>query len=130
MTRWRTHSLCEQVSKNAANLPPGAEADVNKKIDDMLMDFPIEEMLQAMIPVYQKHWTGADVDAMVAFYSTPRGQKILKDLPAATAEAMQAAMPIIQKRMEAMTERVQQEVAQMTKDSKTKPAGNSQARPN
>ncbi len=87
-------------------------------------------MLQATIPVYQKHWTKADVDAMVAFYSTPTGQKMLKELPATMAEAMQAITPIMRKRMDAMTERVHQEVAQMVKDSKTKPGGSSQATPN
>ncbi len=115
----------DQVSKNAANLPPDSEARINKMTDDMLKDFPVEEMLQATIPVYQKHWTKADVDAMVAFSSTPTGQKMLKEFPATMAEAMQAITPIIRKRMDAMTERVQQEIAQMVKDSKTKPGGNS-----
>ena len=103
---------------------------MNKMTDDMLKDFPLEEMLQAMIPVYQKHWTKADVDVMVAFYSTPTGQKIWKELPATMAEVMQAINPIMQKRMGAMMERIQQQVAQMVKDSKTKPGANSQATPN
>jgi hypothetical protein len=121
----------EQVSKNAQNLPPDVETRMDKMMDDMLKDFPIEEMLQAMIPVYQKHWTKADVDAMVAFYSTPTGQKILREMPATMAEAMQAMNPIMQKRMKAMMDRVQQEIAQMTKDSKVKPVPmNSPATPN
>jgi hypothetical protein len=130
MTKQMRQMVHEQVSKNAANLPPDSEARINKMTQDMLKDFPVEEMLQATIPVYQKHWTKADVDAMVAFYSTPTGQKMLKELPATMAEAMQAITPIMRKRMDAMTERVQREVAQMVKDSKTKPGGNSQVTPN
>jgi hypothetical protein len=51
-------------------------------------------------------------------------------MPAMTTEAMQAVMPLLQQRVEAMTQRVQQEVAQMMKDSKTKPGEKSQAPPN
>jgi hypothetical protein len=120
----------DEVTKNAANLPPDFEARMNKMSEDMLKEFPLEEMLEATIPVYQKHWTKDDVNAMVAFYSTPTGQKILKELPATMAEAMQAMQPIMQRRMQVMTERVQQEVAQTLRDSKPKSGKKSQATPN
>jgi hypothetical protein len=110
----------EQISKDLDKLPPDFETRMNKMTDDMLKTFPVDEMLDAMIPVYQKHWTKGDVDAMVAFYSTPTGQKILRELPATMAEAMQAMQPLMQKQMNGMMERVQQQVAQMMKDSKTK----------
>jgi uncharacterized protein len=127
----QTHQMVHaQISKNAANLPPDFEARMNKMTDDELKNFPVEEMLQAMIPVYQKHWTKGDVDAMVAFYSTPTGQKVLRELPATMAEAMQAMQPIMQKQMNGMMARVQQEVAQMVKDSKIKTGQSSQATPN
>ena len=119
-----------QISKDAANLPPDFEARMNKMTDEELKNLPVEEMLQAMIPVYQKHWTKGDVDAIVAFYSTPTGQKVLRELPATMAEGMQAVTPIIQKRMNGMMERVQQEVAQMVKESKSKAGQSSQATPN
>ena len=119
-----------QISKNAANLPPDFEERMNKMLDEELKNFPVEEMLQAMIPVYQKHWTRGDVDAMTAFYSTPTGQKVLRELPATMAEAMQVMQPIMQKRMSGMMERVQQEVAQTIKESKTKTTPSSQATPN
>jgi hypothetical protein len=67
--------------------------------------------------VYQKHLTKGDVDALVTFYSSPTGQKILKDMPAMSAEAMQAASPIIQKMMVKAMDRVQEEVAQAQKAS-------------
>ncbi len=110
----------DQVAKDAANLPPDFEASVIKMTNDMLKDFPVEEMLQAMIPVYQRHWTKSDVDAMVAFYSSPTGQRLLKDMPTTLEEAMQAVQPILQKKMKAMMERVEQEVAEVMKNSKTK----------
>jgi hypothetical protein len=56
----------------------------------------------------------------VAFYSTPTGQKLMRELPEITAEAMQTAMPLLRKNIETMNQRVQEEVAAMVKESGTK----------
>ena len=130
MTNQMRQVVHTQVSKNAANLPPDFEARMNRMLEDELKSFPIEEMFQAMIAVYQRHFTKGDVDALVAFYSSPTGQKILKDMPATVAEAMQAMQPIMQKRMETMMERVDQQIAQMVKDSKPKASKKPEATPN
>jgi hypothetical protein len=108
----------DQLSKERASLPPDAEERMNKRTDEILKNLPIEEMLQAMIPVYQKHWTKGDVDNMIAFYATPTGQKLLKDMPQTTAEAMQALRPVMQKHMETMKQQLEQEVAQLKKEYK------------
>jgi hypothetical protein len=81
------------------------------RIDDLMAetmkDFPVDGMLDDMIPVYQKHLTKPDVDAMISFYSSPTGQKILREMPAMTSEGMQAAYGRLQKQIEAMMDRVQ-----------------------
>ncbi len=120
----------EQYLKEKDRLPADFEARMNKMTDDTMKGFPWEEMLQSMVPVYQKHMTKGDIDAVVAFYSSPTGQKLLREMPAVMAEAMEAAMPIILKHVDAMTERVQQQVAEMLKESGPKPGEKSQATPN
>jgi uncharacterized protein len=120
----------DQYVKDKDKLPADFEARMNKMMDDTMKAFPWDEMLQSMVPVYQKHFTKGDVEALVTFYGSPTGQKILRELPAITAEAMQSMMPLLQKQMEAMTERVQQEMAQMIKDPKAKPGQKPQATPN
>ncbi len=94
-------------------------------MDDMPEDFPIEDVLQVMIPVYQKHLTKGDVEVLTAFDSGPTGQKVLKEMPAITTEAMQASMGIIQKMITRAEERVQSEIAQMQKQTE----GNSTKQP-
>lgn len=74
-------------------------------------------MQEAMVPVYQKHLTKGDVAALTAFYSTPTGQKMLKELPQISAEAMQAVMPIIQKMTAKTMEQVREQIAQLQKQS-------------
>jgi hypothetical protein len=120
MTKQVHQMVHEQISKDLDKLPPDFESRMNKMTDDMVKTLPVDEMLDAMIPVYQKHWTKGDVAALVAFYSTPTGQKVLRELPSTMAEAMQALQPIMQKQMKGMVERVQQEVAQTVKDSRAK----------
>ena len=97
----------EQYLKDKNRLPADFEARMNKMMDDMMKSFPWDEMLDAMVPVYQKHLTKGDVDALVAFYSTATGQKLIKEMPEITGEAMQEMMPLMRKSMDAMTQRMQ-----------------------
>jgi hypothetical protein len=120
----------EQYLKDKDKLPADFELRMNKVMDDYIKGLPIEEMLQAMIPAYQKHFTKRDIDGLVAFYSSPTGRKVIQELPAITAEAMQAMMPLMRKQIDAMSDRMQEQVAQMKKESGVKPAEKSQASPN
>jgi hypothetical protein len=120
----------EQYLKDKDKLPADFEARMNKIMDDYMKNLPVEEMVQAMIPAYQKHFTKGDVDGLVAFYSSPIGQKVIQELPAITAEAMQSMMPLMRKQMDVMTHHMQEQVAQMIKESGVKPAAKSQASPN
>jgi uncharacterized protein len=108
----------EQYLKDKDKLPPNFEERMSNRMEENFRNMPFDEMLQAMVPVYQKHFTKGDVDALLAFYSSPTGQKMIRELPAITAEAMQAMMPILREKMDAMSQRMQQEVAQMMKDYK------------
>lgn len=105
----------QQFLKDQANLPPDFETKMNGIMDEMLNDMPFDQMVQAMVPVYQKHFTHGDIESLIAFYSAPVGQKVLREMPAITGEAMQTMMPIMSKRMDAIRERIQQEVAASVK---------------
>lgn len=108
----------EQFLKDKDKLPPDFEDRMAKMMDDSMKSLPWDEMLDSMVPVYQKHFTKGDVNALIAFYGTATGQKLLRDMPAIMQEAMENMMPLMKKQMEAMNARMQQEVAQMMKDYK------------
>ena len=120
----------EQYLKDKDKLPPDFEGRMNKMIDDEIKSFPWDQMLDAMIPVYQKHLAKRDVDAMAAFYSGPTGQKLLREMPAIMGDAMQAMMPVIRKRMDGMTERMQEQIAEMMKNPAPKSGKAAQPSPN
>lgn len=108
----------EQCAKEKDNLPADCEARMNQHMDDMMKKMPFDEMMDAMIPTYEKHFTKGDMDALTAFYSAPTGQKILREMPAIMSEAMEAMMPIMRKNIDNMTAGLQDQVAQMKGASK------------
>jgi hypothetical protein len=75
-----------------------------------------------MVPVYQKHLTKGDVDALVAFYSSPTGKKFLIEMPAITSESMQAITPLVQKTMGDASDRLAKEVEAMQEEQNKKSA--------
>jgi len=119
--------MSEQFAKDKDKLPADFEAHMNKMIDDLLKDMPFDEMMQAAVPVYQKHFTKGDIDSLVAFYSSPTGQKILREMPAIMSESMQAMMPIMRQSLDKVNQRVQAEVTEMLKNNQKKPVKSSPA---
>jgi hypothetical protein len=106
----------EQYLKDKDKLPPDFESRMSKMMDDMIRNMPFDEMMQAMIPAYQKHFTHGDIAALNAFYSSPVGQKFLHETPEVTGEAMQAMMPILTKYTQQWQERMQKEIKEMVEN--------------
>jgi len=111
----------QQYMKDKDNLPADYESKMTARMDDMLANMPMDEMMQAMIPAYQKHFTKGDIDNLVAFYSTPTGEKVLREMPAMMAESMQDMMPIITKYTQSIETRLKKETDDMIAQGK-KPA--------
>jgi hypothetical protein len=91
-----------------------ADALANK----IMNEISVSDIINDMVPVYQNHLSKTDVAEMIKFYSTPTGQKILREMPAMTAEGMQAMQPRLRKQMD----QISREIDQMVKDEKAKSA--------
>jgi len=114
-------TLMHSELQKTPNLPPDAMEKMDKFYDKLLADLPMDDLLNAMKPVYAKHFTKGDIDTIVAFYGTPTGKKMLADMPAVTQEAMQASSSVMQKYMEHVQQQVQDLMAQMLKESESDP---------
>jgi uncharacterized protein len=108
----------QQYMKDKDNLPADYESKMTARMDDMLANMPMDEMMQAMIPAYQKHFTKGDIDNLVAFYSSPTGEKLLRETPAIMAEAMQDMMPIMSKYTDTVKQTLLKETDDMIAQSK------------
>ncbi len=111
------HKMVHEQAKDQTNLPANFEAQLDKTMDDSIDSLPIDDFLQAIAPVYQKYFTKGDIDALVAFYSSPTGQKVLRETPAITAEAMEASSGVMKKMMANMQQQVQGQIAQVQKQN-------------
>jgi hypothetical protein len=75
---------------------------VNDAINGVFVDYPIDDILRDMVPVYQSHLSESDLSEIVAFYSSPVGQKVIREMPAMTAEGMRVSLAHLQPRIDAM----------------------------
>jgi uncharacterized protein len=106
----------ESIKRRSPQVTERELARLDQFTTEMMKELPIEGMLDDMIPVYQKHLTKADVEAMSVFYSSPTGKKMLREMPAMTAESMQAAGP----RIQAMMEKVMDRADRMAREDREK----------
>lgn len=120
----------EQYLKDKDKLPVDFEARMNRDMNDFLYSMPWDQMIDATVPVYQKHLTKGDVSALTAFYSSPTGQKMLREMPAIMSDSMEAMMPIMRERIDKMQHKLQDEVAAMLKESQKTPGQGPAARQN
>jgi len=109
--------LHDQLLKDKGSLPPDFSERMNKMMTDLIKNMPIDEITEAMIPTYQKHFTKADIAAMNEFYSSPVGRKVIEELPSVMQEGMQAAMPILTNYVSEWKNRAQQDMQQMEKNT-------------
>jgi uncharacterized protein len=120
----------QQYLQHKDELPADYESKIATDLNGMFTNMPMDEILQAMVPAYQKHLTKGDIDNLIAFYSTPTGQKLLSEMPAIMADAMRGATPIILKYTETFRTKLQKETEDMiaqakkSSDNKTPPTSN------
>ena len=98
-------------------------ADVDQFADGLFKNMPVDEMIDAMVPIYQKHLTKDDMNGILAFYASPVGQKLQREQPAMMQEAMQVGGEIGRRRLGAMMQQMDDFVtnlAQHGQDSQKK----------
>ncbi len=118
MAQGTRQMLHEQYLKHKDDLPADYETKMNAMMDGMFGKMPWNEMMRATVPIYQKHFTKGDIDNLIVFYSTPTGEKVLREMPSVTTEAMQSMMPIVSKYVETVQRRVAKETDDMIAQSK------------
>ncbi|WP_313376747.1 DUF2059 domain-containing protein [Chishuiella sp.] len=62
--------------------------------DDFSKEIKSANMLDIILPIYDKYFTEEDIDAIIAFYSTPSGKKMITNLPNITEDSMLAGQKL------------------------------------
>jgi hypothetical protein len=80
--------------------------------------YPVDEMIDDAISVYQRHLTREDADAYITFFSSPPGQHFLDAQPAIMKEYMPIAMERAQRRTQELTLELSTVLAEFAKSVK------------
>src|SRR5947209_20522550 len=63
-------------------------AEGDRLMDQVIADLPVDEIIESMIPIYQKHFNRQDMKNISAFYASPTGKKFVREMPAMATESM------------------------------------------
>ena len=113
-------NLPELMRQQNVEIP---QEQLDAMADDIFHDYPMQAVLDSMVPVYQKHLSKADIGNILLFYQTPTGQKMLNEMPAMSREAMQAANPVMKEWMARMTQRMQDRAHAMAQQNASQKSG-------
>jgi hypothetical protein len=105
----------------SARMTPEQQAALDKVTDRYLEKamnlYPVDEMLDDMAAIYQRHFTREDVDVYIAFYSTPAGKHLLQMTPVIMQEYMPVVMQRVQERSKALTAGMSKDITDVLKSS-------------
>ena len=108
--------MIEQMMAALKRNTPGDEPEALKeKIfsiyeEEMQKAFTVEKVDAAIIPIYDKYLTGEELIALIAFYETPLGKKVVGVLPQIFREASAAGEQLGRGEQERAAARIQTEV--------------------
>lgn len=69
--------------RKMSSLPPGF-------IDRFKKNLRPDSLIELIVPIYMRHLDRDTIIAAIRFYESPSGQRLVKTLPAVTAESMEA----------------------------------------
>jgi len=111
-TRKQMYSMMQTMRKSMEDMRKSQSPELSDKkrkaLDALQTEFygklnsedQIDKMLEAIIPIYQRHFTKSDVDGLIAFYSSPLGKKMQQEQPQILKEYMPQVMALTQKHVE------------------------------
>jgi hypothetical protein len=108
-----THNMLHKALPEATPAQKARfETIVSDALGEVFTNYPFDDVLRDMIPIYQSHFSESDLNQIVAFYSSAVGQKLLKEMPAMSAEVVRVSetrlQPQIDEMMKNLTARLQE----------------------
>ena len=102
---------------------------VDELSDAIFADLSPDEVIDAIVPIYQRHFSKSDLDAIVTFYSSPAGQRVLKEMPAILSESIEAGGKIGRDKMESANRKIEEQIDAMVREAQDKKEKEQKRRP-
>lgn len=111
----------QMFSEKVAHPTPDQVKRVDAIVDEEFKKIGMEDLIQDVVPIYQKHLTRSDVEAVIRFYSSPVGQKIRREQPAMARESLQATSAGQRGKMELLLAKLDMRIEQLIQSEERKP---------
>ena len=108
------------LREKVAQPTPDQLKEVDKIVEQEFATITMDDLIRDVVPVYQRHLTKSDVDALLAFYSSPVGQKLRREEPAMMRESMEATSAGQREKMEDLLARVEVRLQQFIESQQGK----------
>ncbi len=126
MTKQMKLGAENSFKQQVPNATPEQLAKLDDIFDGVFKVLPLDDMVEAIVPIYQKHLTKADLAAITAFYASATGQKVLKEMPMIMSEAMEAGGEIGRKAFDAKSKELEQRIVALEKEANAQPTTDQQ----
>jgi hypothetical protein len=124
-----TDGFIQSFSKSAEITDPRVVNLLNTYMDkmgkEMMSVISVSEMMEGMVPIYQKHFSSEDVKAIIAFYESPAGKKMMDSSSAMMQEGgavgetyMKRKQPELERLMSSYSEELKQKIAELKAEDK------------
>jgi uncharacterized protein len=131
MPKMVVQSYESELKELGAKLPAGQQLTSQERasLDKIMQEYmhkamtvyTVDQMIDDAIPIYQRHISRADADALIAFYSSPAGQHILDAQPVIMREYMPVEMNHVLKASQSLTSQMTEDMVNAVKASPAPP---------
>jgi uncharacterized protein len=112
ITQQMQQQMQQMMEKETGSQSDAKVAKMRDYMEDVTKIYPISEMLDDMVPIYQKHMSKTDVDAIISFYSSPAGQRLLDSMPAMMQDTVSMVMTKMNTRMGTLMEKLKKDMGE------------------
>ena len=82
------HQMTGELRNNFSMLPEEQREKIIKTFEEELgKEFTREKLIENYVPIYDKYLKAEEVKALITFYESPLGQKLVETLPSIMREA-------------------------------------------
>lgn len=131
MVEGMTQGARLSIEPTLAEASPGQKAVFEEFLQTVMSDVREEmaaaEFIEDVVAVYQKYLTRSDLEQLLAFYRSPVGQKVLDLMPVMMQESMQTAQLRAQKKLPALTKKLEKRVEEFKRRLESELAASEQS---
>jgi len=88
-----------------------------------------DDLINMIIPIYDKHYSKEDLEGLTTFYESPLGQKVIASIPQITSESMQVGQQWGEALGKEVVQELQKRYGQQDKADKKAPASKTTGKP-